>query len=227
MMQKRKKGNAMQAVLLAVIFMATLVIYGITMYSKSQETEKPFKRMDAIMNMALTKETCVDLDKSGYNDRTSGATDVYTCSDTPGLCSVDLKNANVFALYFGPAAMGVPFTGDWDINGWSVTCEGKDIEDQTKPKTYALVKWDYEKIYPAAYLNVSYTRAYLFYPTTRTLIEPTESAYKPVWKCDNRVKVTVSTAGFCIGFPGYCLLSADTHGTDENVELCYYSPKGK
>lgn len=153
------------------------------------------------------KEECVGLNLEGA-DREAGDKDVYDASNTPGLGKVPLKDAYAYALYLYPATGGMPWSGTWYLQKWSVTCEGLEFG---KPKTHIIVVRDYAEIYPRGYLPVLYKSQ-----STRALIDMSESEYEAIWSCPDSVKVTVVTAD-ASGEIG--------EGTDENVDLCYYVKK--
>ncbi|MCK5474893.1 MAG: hypothetical protein KAI53_05805, partial [Candidatus Aenigmarchaeota archaeon] len=76
-------------------------------------------------------------------------------------------------------------------------------------KTYRLVRWPYNEIYPSGYLHISADKL-IEDSTIKYLIDNTVSKYDPDWKCENKVTVNLVTA------------SAKGSGTDEMVKLCYY-----
>lgn len=203
---RRKGVETTYAVYAAVFALVTIAVYFMVGTEiGSGGANKATKAMENLKLMALTKETCVDLDNWG-DDRKSGATDVYSAPSTPALASVPVGDANVYALYLKPGLGGVPFTGSWNIQAWNVTCNGLK---GTSPFTYTLVKWDYSLIYPKGYLPIEYKSL-----RTRALIDATETAYKPEWKCTSGITVNLVTSPYeWFG------------GTDENVELCYYTKR--
>lgn len=201
-----KKGMAPYVVGITVFSLATIVIvFTMSTDIGSGAGRKAANTIDNIKAMALTKEVCIDLDKSG-DDRKSGAIDVYDGANTPALAQVPVENTQAYSLYFKPAVIGVPFTGGWNLKEWKVTCEG--VKDGS-PYTYTLVKWDYAAIYPKGFLPLEYKSL-----RTRALIDASEIAYKPEWKCAGGAKVIMETSS--AGWLG---------GTDENVELCYYTKR--
>lgn len=197
---KGEATNAMTAIVITVVFLA---IVGGTMYSAVDKGNNPLNAIDSLKTTALARERCVNLD-NWLDDRERGATDTYEVSISP-----DIESASVYALYVHPSVIGVPYTGEWDLQSWTVACTG------SSGKEYTLVKRDYSDVYDEGFLKVKYDYKLWVIPVSKTLIDPTKSAYESAWNCPDKVKVTLVTAGAWWDF-------FDSHGTDAAVELCYY-----
>lgn len=202
-----RKGVAMNATYLIVLLVASLAFYiYIAPQISSAKTDKVVKSMDVLELTVLSKETCVKLDNDG-DDREAGKTDVYAIDD------VDIKGTQAYALYFTPNLLGEPFFGSWNLESWKVTCDGKD--EGGNPKSYTLVGWNYADIYSEGYLHIGYDGL-----RTKALIDATkpDPLYSASWGCTDPGPVKVTLVTSSKGWWG---------GTDQNVELCYYSKKAK
>ena len=201
------KGFAISVMSKFVLFIATTAVFAsaAVFLMNSKNVHDNLSQIDNINLDTIMDETCYVLDNAG-DDREAEKTDVYT--NIP--IERNSKPANIedvysFALSF--EIKGIIHASSWNIAGWEVTCDGVDSDGN--PKTYRLVRWPYDEIYPEGYVHID-AKKFFDDALLKYLIDNTVSGYDPDWKCGNKVTVKLMTA------------SADGSGTDEMVKLCYY-----
>ena len=167
-------------------------------------------QIDEIHIDTIMDETCYVLDNAGDDREADGKIDVYeNIALERNSEPANIEDVRSFALSFEIEGFVDIILDDssWNIAKWEVTCDGEDADGN--PKTYRLVRWPYDEIYPEGYLHIDADK-FVKDSTIKYLIDNTEAKYDPAWKCDDKVTVNLVTA------------SAKGSGTDEMVKLCYF-----
>ena len=207
-----RKGFAISVMSKFVLFIATTALFAsaAVFLMNSKTVYDSLSRIDEVNLDTIMDETCYVLDNVGNDREADGQTDTYEdIVIKRNLEPANIEDVRSFALSFEIEGFVDIILDDssWNIAKWEVTCDGEDADGNDK--TYRLVRWPYNEIYPSGYLHISADKL-IEDSTIKYLIDNTVSKYDPDWKCENKVTVNLVTA------------SAKGSGTDEMVKLCYY-----